>query len=938
MQKDLLASLTHGMVNAQTNFQSPLTPTLITNTDFNLGDCLNNELATAETFIFAVAFITEGGLLMLKTKLADLALRGVKGKIITSTYLGFNQPKMFAELLKIPNIEVEIVTENAFHTKAYYIKHAQHHTILVGSGNLTATALKTNLEWTVKLSSLTEGAFTQQFQHALAQLSSQAVPLTPAWLAEYTVQYQAPLPTKPFVREDPKVTPNKMQVAALTALQALRKQAAKRALVVSATGTGKTYLAAFDIQQVQPKRVLFIAHREQLLQQAMTTFKRIFTTTEDTFGIYSGSQHTSSTRFVFASIQTLTKHYAEFDATAFDYIVIDETHRAKAPSYQQLFTYFKPSFMLGITATPERTDGFNVYELFDYNLAYEISLADALAADMLVPFNYIGVADYQVDGELITDLTALKYLVADERVEHLITKTNYYGYAGEQLRGLIFVSRIEEGEILAAKLTERGLASQFLSSQSSNGVREEAVAALEAGTLTYLIAVDIFNEGIDIPSVNQIVMLRSTQSKIIFLQQLGRGLRKFGGKDYLTVIDFIGNYQNNYLIPQAFETGTITDKDHLRLQVLQPQISGLSTINFEAIAAQQILQAVTAVKFDKITELKQQFQALCNRFGRLPTLVEVYQSNQMDVRLILNKFKMYPAFVSKMTGTVAPELAPDFTAWLQFISQELAFGQRRHELLILKALLKQGPLTTMEVLTILEDEYHDQATLNSIINVLGIKDYFTAIDRRKYGEQSIVDVIGDTWQLPRLFNDLEQIMLLDVIEVGLLMISASNDRQNQFTLYQKYRRKDVVRLLNWASDLPSIDIGGYKYDVPTQTLPIFVTVEKSGQAATALTYDNNFIAPNRLPFYSKANRTLSSPVEAALFDAQKRNIFVPLFVKKSDDEGAAFYYLGPVTVDQQATYATELLNQRTQKMQPVVRFELVLNTDVPMHLWEYLVQ
>ncbi|CAH0417193.1 DEAD/DEAH box helicase [Periweissella fabaria] len=938
MQEDLTASLAHGMVRAQANYQSPLTPTLITNTDLNLGDCLNNELATAKTFIFAVAFITEGGLLMLKTKLADLALQGIKGKIITSTYLGFNQPKMFAELLKLTNVDVEIVTEGAFHTKAYYIEHADYHTIFVGSGNLTATALKTNLEWTVKLNSLTDGAFTHQFQEALAQLSVQAIPLTPAWLASYEAQYQAPTQAITTVSPSSVIMPNQMQVAALKALQAHREAGAKRSLVVSATGTGKTYLAAFDIQQVQPKRVLFIAHREQLLKQAKATFQKIFTAKQDTFGIYSGSQHNGTTRFVFASIQTLTKHYTEFDPTAFDYIVIDETHRAKAPSYQLLFAYFKSAFMLGITATPERTDGFNVYELFDYNLAYEISLADALAADMLVPFNYIGVADYQVDDEVITDVTALKYLIADERVEHLIAKTNYYGYAGQQLHGLIFVSRIEEGEILAEKLTARGLPSQFLSAQSSSVVREKAVTALEQGTLKYLIAVDIFNEGIDIPAVNQIVMMRSTQSKIIFLQQLGRGLRKFANKEYLTVIDFIGNYQNNYLIPQAFGNGTVTDKDRLRMQVMQPQISGLSTINFEAIAAQQILQAVTAVKFDRIAELKQQFQMLCNRFGRVPTLVEVYQSQQMDVRLILNKFKIYPAFVSKMTGEIGPTLAADFTAWLQFVSQELAFGQRRHELLILEALLKQGSLTTMEVLTVLDNEYHDQATLASMLKVLGIKDYFTAIDRRKYGNIGLVNLVGDTWELARKFDDLEQKMLLDVIEAGLLIISASNDGQNQFTLYQKYRRKDVVRLLNWASDLPSIDIGGYKYDVATQTLPIFITLEKNGQAATAMTYDNSFRSPNRIPFYSKANRTLNSPIEAALFDADKRDIFVPLFVKKSDDEGAAFYYLGPVTVDQVATQTTELLNQRTQKMQPVVRFELVLNTDVPIHLWEYLVQ
>ena len=201
MQEDLTASLAHGMVRAQANYQSPLTPTLITNTDLNLGDCLNNELVTAKTFIFAVAFITEGGLLMLKTKLADLALQGIKGKIITSTYLGFNQPKMFAELLKLTNVDVEIVTEGAFHTKAYYIDHADYHTIFVGSGNLTATALKTNLEWTVKLNSLTDGAFTHQFQDALAQLSAQAIPLTPTWLASYEAQYQAPTQAITTVRD-----------------------------------------------------------------------------------------------------------------------------------------------------------------------------------------------------------------------------------------------------------------------------------------------------------------------------------------------------------------------------------------------------------------------------------------------------------------------------------------------------------------------------------------------------------------------------------------------------------------------------------------------------------------------------------------------------------------------------------------------------------------
>lgn len=937
MDDNLSSALEHGFLAAKKGYQSTLSPTLITNIDLNLGDCLNDELATAETFILAVAFITEGGLLMLKTKLADLAVRGIHGKIITSTYLGFNQPKMFGELLKLENVEVWVVDDRAFHTKAYYIKHHDYHTVLIGSGNLTATALKTNLEWTVKLNSRTDGEFTQRYLTAFETLEKDAVRLTSTWLADYTANYEKPTQLSKKPQQNKKITPNTMQKAALIALQNLRATNARRGLVVSATGTGKTYLAAFDVQQVAPKRMLFIAHREQLLTQAQATFKRIFGNSKK-MGIFSGRIKDDDAEFIFATIQTLTKHYQDFKASAFDYIVIDETHRAKADTYQILFEYFKPQFLLGITATPDRMDGFNVYELFDYNLAYEISLTDALESEMLVPFNYIGVADYSIEGDLISDVSDLKYLVADERIKHLIAKTKYYGYAGNQLRGIIFVSRIEEGEILAQKLTDAGIPSCFLSAQTSNLRRNEAIKQLVNGELKYLIAVDIFNEGIDIPSINQIVMMRSTQSKIVFLQQLGRGLRKYQDKEYLTVIDFIGNYQNNYLIPQVFEQGVITDKDHLRMQVLQPQLSGLSTINFEAIATQNILNAVTTVKFDHLSTLKIQFGTLLNRYGRIPSLFEVYRSQQIDLRLILSKFKSYPEFVAKMMMQPMPTVEGDFLQWLQFVTQDLVLGKRRHELLVLKALLKNCQLTTLEILAVLDDDFHNATTLASIIQVLGINEYFTAIDRRKYGNKPLVEVVGDNWMLTRKFTTEEVTMMNDAIQTGIELITKENVVNEQLTLYQKYRRKDVVRVLNWQSDLPSIDIGGYRYDEVTQTLPIFVTVQKNGKQATDLSYNNNFLAPNRLPFFSKANRTLSSPVEAALYHADTRQIFVPLFVKKSDDEGAAFYYLGPVQVDQIATKETKLLNERTQKEQPVIRFELVLNTDVPHHLLEYLVQ
>lgn len=936
MKEELQHALDHALVAAETSYHRQLAPTLITNNDLTLGDCLNNELATAETFILAVAFISEAGLLMLKTKLADLALQGVRGQIITSTYLGFNQPKVFKELLKLKNVDVLVVDEAAFHIKAYYIQHKKYHTVIIGSGNLTANALKTNLEWNVKLNSLTDGAFTQRYLAGFEALKAHATPLTQSWIDNYADNYQTIKQVSADVKVQ-KLQPNLMQEKALDALRKVRLKGDKRALIVSATGTGKTYLAAFDVQKNNARRVLFIAHREQLLMQAQSSFKHIFGSTKTT-GIFSGHQREKNVDIVFATIQTMSKHYQEFANDTFDYIIIDETHRAKADSYQMLFDYFNPEFLLGVTATPERMDGFNVYELFDYNLAYEISLKDALDAEMLAPFNYIGVADYSVDDEPITDLTALKYLVADERIKHLITKTNYYGYSGNQLKGLIFVSRVDEGEILAQKLTLAGIPSQFLSGKTTMVARQAAVTKLEQGQLKYLIAVDIFNEGIDIPSVNQIVMMRGTQSKIVFLQQLGRGLRKAPGKEYLTVIDFIGNYQNNYLIPQAFEDGQITDKDQLRMKVLVPQISGLASINFEKIAAQKILTAVTNVKLDRIATLKNQFSTLKIRLGRIPTFLEVYESQLFDLNMILTKFKSYPEFSAKMIGKNMPIMAPDFKCWLQFVSQDLILSKRRHELLIIQALLKHEKLTTLAVEAILADEFTNDTTLTSIKSVLGIADYFTVIERRKYGELPLIKVVDDIWSFYRKLNIDEVTMIRDAIQTGIGFIKEGFESEHQLTLYQKYRRKDVVKNLNWQSDLPSIDIGGYKYDSKTKTLPVFITLQKSGQEATGLKYENSFIAPNRIPFYSKGNRTLSSPVESMLYHAKDNGVFVPVFVKKSDDEGAAFYYIGPAQVDQRETKAMELINQRTKKVQPVVRFELILNANVPHHLLDYLVQ
>lgn len=940
MENQLMGALQHGFLQAQPDIPQAFIPKLINNLPGeSLLSYLQAELATATTFTFAVAFVTEGGLLMLKSQLADLAARGIRGRLITSTYLNFNQPKVFRELLKLENVDVRIVTDSNFHTKAYQFNHDDYQTVIVGSANLTQAALKVNTEWNVRLSSLHQGDFAKQIDTQLIHLWTNGEPLVEQWINEYEKTYQAP--SRPQVTHSASQvvpTPNAMQVAALTAIQAVRARDANKALVVSATGTGKTYLGAFDVQHVQPKRMLFVAHREQLLQQAMQTFRKVLGGSAADYGILSGSRRDLKAKYLFTTVQTMAQPetYAQFDASEFDYILIDETHRAAAPSYQRLLAYFKPQFLLGLTATPERMDGFNVYELFDYNLAYEISLQAALNAEMLVPFHYVGVADYQRDDVIIDDATDLQHLVATERIDYLVAKTAYYGYAGARLQGLIFVSRTEEGQILAEELTARGIASAFLSGQTSQADREQAIQQLTGGQLSYLISVDIFNEGIDIPSVNQIVMMRSTQSRIVFLQQLGRGLRKAPGKDYVTVLDFIGNYQQNYLIPQAFTAKATTDKDSLRMQLRVPEISGVSTINFEHIAQERILAAVHSAKLDANRALQVTFQQLINKFGRTPALLEVYQDGTLDLATIITKFKTYPAFVAKMTKTMAPVTTEIFRQQLQFVSQELVLGKRPHELLVLQALLANDGVSTLEMTGVLANAYQNPLTLDSIARVLTIKDYYTAIDRRKYGETPMVNWTGDTWALNQALTGAEREMLTDAVQTGLAKVQSELDAKQQFTMYQRYSRKDVLRLLNWQHDLPSLDIGGYKYDAATNTLPIFITIDKSEQQAADIAYENTFINRQTIPFFSKPQRTLQSNVEALLYDAPKHNIQVEVFVKKSDDEGKLFYYLGSATANQATSVEVQVFNDRKQVNQNLVRFELQLAHEVPFDLYQAL--
>lgn len=913
---------------------------------------LQNELETCEEFFFSVAFLTQSGLAALKTKLADLHIQGIKGKIVTSDYLAFNQPAVFEDLLKIPNIEVRISNHTGFHSKGYLFKQQGYHSFIIGSSNLTMNALKINYEWNVRLTSYENGQMLQEIQLHMEEEWQEAQVLTPEWVRTYKKTYQP----MTFAREVSKVRemslneeamgygeikPNKMQRMALNNLKGLRETGAKKGLVISATGTGKTYLSAFDVLQAKPKRVLFVVHREQILNKAKSDYQKIIGGNKEDFGILSGNKKETNASYLFATIQTLSKDAVlqQFAKDHFDYILIDEVHKAGAQSYHRVIDYFQPEFLLGMTATPERTDGFNIFELFDYTIAYEIRLQEALEENMLCPFHYFGVTDYEKNGELISEATDLKNLVEEERVSYLLEKLDYYSCSGNTPKGLVFCSRKQEAKALALLFNEKGHPSAYLSGDHSLDEREKQVQLLEKGKLEYIFTVDIFNEGIDIPKINQVVMLRNTESNIIFIQQLGRGLRKDPSKDFVTVIDFIGNYKNNYMIPMALSGDMSRDKNNLRKDTFDTNfISGVSSINFEKIAKQQIFSSINQVSMDSMSELKKAFELLLNRLGRVPYLKDFQEQKTLEPVLIANKKSSYYDFlvsIKQNEGT----LSPIENRFLTIASRELLPGMRRQELILLQKMMSDSTksLRLEEIQQLFEQQgvLADNETVDSVLNTLNLN-FYTGSIASTYKGQAFIEKAGNHVGLSPLFkqaaiNQYFVQLMTDILLTGQLKSEAYSPLA-PLTRYQKYKRKDVLRLLNWDKQMVDQNIGGYT--ASKGEFVIFVTLKKGENFSGAqMAYEDELLDASTMKWFTKAPRTMNSPEVQKLVQPEEWTIRV--FAKKSDNEGTEFYYLGEVIPVKDSIIELEKPVQNGGKKK-VVEMNLKFLTPIDVNLYRYL--
>ncbi|SDZ56741.1 Superfamily II DNA or RNA helicase [Evansella caseinilytica] len=954
--RSLKDSLHKGFIDHTKINQGKYPPKLLINNiekNENVLGSLIEELEKCESFIFSVAFITESGLAALKSHLWDLRQKGIKGRLLTSTFLSFNQPKMFRELLKIENVEVRLTDMKGFHSKGYIFKHRTHYSLIVGSSNLTASALKVNYEWNVKLTSHKNGEFIHHFREQFEGVWAKSQVLTEQWIKKYEENY-VPLINSKVIHQikDPgisyagnaiedamKIVPNKMQEAALEQIHQVRAQGQNKGLVISATGTGKTYLSAFDVRRFRPKRMLFIVHREQILTKAKEDYRKILGGVEEDFGLFSGTSRDQNTKYLFATIQSISRdnHLCRFEKDEFDYVLIDEVHKAGAESYKRVMEYFTPKFMMGMTATPERTDGFNIYELFDYNIAYEIRLQEALEEEMLCPFHYFGVTDFELDGQLIDDTAILSQLVTEERVQHIIDKVSYYGFSGDEVRGLIFCSRKAEAKELSKALNEKGFNTAALTGNDSQQVREQRVNQLESGSLDYIVTVDIFNEGIDIPSVNQVIMLRQTQSSIIFIQQLGRGLRKHQTKEFVTIIDFIGNYKNNYLIPTALSGDKSMNKDNTRRHTKDTSyIKGVSTVNFEEVAKKQIYKSINDSKLTSLKVLRDAYIELKNKLGRIPKLMDYITYHSIDPNVIINEYNSYYQFLLKI-GEELPVLDKYESQVLSMLSIEFLNGKRRHEPLLLEQLVNQSSIHIKDYQQLLQKNncIVDEATLKSIIRIFDLS-FFTQSDQKKYGEKPIVITENQTYKLnTHMQSSLQENhyfkeYIEDVIQTA-LTFSKDYPSNEPLKLYGKYSRKDVCRVLNWENDEKGTMYG---YKTKHGTCPVFVTYHKDEDVESSVAYEDEFISPEILKMFSKNSRTLNSAELQPIIYSEDNNVDIHVFVKKDDAEGRDFYYLGKAVVDRNSLEQTTIPTASGDR--PIVKMNLLMEYPIKHNMYHYL--
>ena len=901
---------------------------------------------------------------------------------MTSNYLDFSEPLALEKLHSLKNIKIRMYdtksANNGFHTKGYIFREEEIYRIIIGSSNITSAALTTNREWNTKLVSTAQGEMSEDILREFDELWNSEYALDyDVFYEEYKQRYDIIKAQREIASEGNitsleryKLKPNSMQVRFIANLKAILENDEKRALLISATGTGKTYASAFAMRELGFKRVLFLVHRASLAVQAKKSYQRVFGSTISV-GLVGG-YHEYDRDYIFATVETLNRdvHLQMYDPAEFDCIILDEAHHSSANTYQKVMNYFTPRLFLGMTATPDKRNdndsGENIYEIFNHNIAYEIRLQQAMEEDLLCPFHYFGITDLSVVQDTKSKNLSeedFNKLVCDERVKLVIEQSNYYGYSGERVKGLIFCSRNRECKELSKKFNELGYRTVALSGEDSEMVRQDAFerlamderdTAADKTPIDYIFSVDVLNEGVDIVEVNQVIMLRPTQSPIVFIQQLGRGLRKAEGKEYVVILDFIGNYNNNFMIPIALSGDRTYNKDNIRRYVMEGErmIPGASTIHFDEISKKRIFTSVDNANFSDIRLIKENYTNLKNKLGRIPRLRDFDEYGEMDVIRIFdnNSLGSYYKFLVKYEKEYKTRLPEDEEKVIEFVSKKLANGKRIQELQMLKRILTYARgLAKFGLFAGLSEDMREygkdvsQDQKENIVNVM-TNEFPAGASKKTYAKCVFIEKKENDYRptksfLQMLSNGEFYDILQELVEFGISRYERDYSNtydQTDFVLYQKYTYEDVCRLLNWEQNEVPLNIGGYKYDRKTKTFPVFINYDKAENISDTTKYEDHFVPGfrDRLIAISKSGRSLQSEDVQNFLKAKERGIHVELFVRKNKDDKISkeFYYLGHMTASGKTK---EFKMANTEKT--AVEIEWILDVPVREDIYEYIV-
>ena len=896
----------------------------LSNTNSEFLNRIKKCLKTCNSFNFSVSFIKKAGLVLIEREIEEALERGAIGKIITSTYQNFTDIGSLEQFYnwqrQFDNFECHLDYENfgesGYHSKGYMFEYDDSVEFIVGSSNITRFALLKNIEWNVSLISKEN---LDSYNDALIEFNllwDKTLELNSDLIEKYKFQLDYAIEKWDMdyinVRET-TINPNSMQRKALRELRRYRDTGVKKALIISATGSGKTYLAAFDARNFGAKRLLYIVHRESILKDARDSFVKIFGA-ERTYGFFTGNESNQECDFIFATSSMLGRHLDEFDKNEFDYIIYDEVHHIVADTGKRIFEHFEPDFILGLTATPERMDNQNVFEYFDQNVPFELRLRDAINNDLVVPFHYFGIRDQLVDYSSKDRMTIAKAIAAQDNIEFIKEQIESHRKPGEKLKCIAFCTNIQHCKLMAEELYEEGYHTISLTGINDTGVRIKAFKDLQDDNnpLEIICTVDILNEGVDIPQINMVLFLRPTESQTIFIQQLGRGLRKYPGKEYVTVLDFIGNNYDR-AVQIALALGTLGNTTYMEKAYLKEMINtnfkSLDIpnviIDIDELSREQIIDYIDKTNFNSKVFLEKDytnFKAYINN-GSYPTHMDFLNSDVAPdlIRIIKSSFSgsknmSYYNFLKKINEETIPIFSDDEVSIINKIEDLLPIA-RLDEYLIIEQAIKDS-VVDLKRLEGRNSHITDKTLENAYNNLVKL------------------DIIeNDKFDIFNITNEDLKEYIIDTLNYGITRYNREfGEYDGLFKLYRNYYKEQASHIMLKNGLLQK---GTYYED---DIAYIFAGIKKDEEGK--LNYKDKFLSNKVFQWESIAD--VSESEKEHLRNSKK----VHLFIRKMESEDTVtlpYTYFGLGNFTNERSWYTE----ENGVKHPTLLFDIILDNEVP---------